>query len=127
MFLPGFHPVPVWDRREDRRGQRLDHAQIVERLFQLLARLFEFFVGRQIGTDGDRSDRRAFIFVVREVHGLFGGHAIGCKARQHVCDSFSQFAVNGQGNFEPIIHVGVSLALSTSISLAFYYNLACEL
>jgi hypothetical protein len=100
--FPGFHPILVGERGEDRGGQGLDHAEVEKRFFQFLARLVQFFVCRQVGAHGHRSDRRAFVFGVVKAHGLLGRHAVGGKARQHVGHCLGQFAVHGEGDFEPV-------------------------
>ncbi len=84
MLLPGLHPVLVRDRRIGRCRQRLDASQVIQRLLHLMPRLFQVLVRWQIGTHRDRPRGRAFIFIIHELHALFGHHPVRGKARQHV-------------------------------------------
>ena len=93
VLFPGFHPVRIRDPLVDRRRQRLDHPQIIKRLFELLTLLFDVFVYLQIRTHNDRFAWRARIVVIQELDAPLGHHTVGRETRQYISDGFRQFAV----------------------------------
>ena len=96
MLLPGFHPVLVGDGVKYRGWKGLNHTEIIKRLFKLMTRIFDMFVHRQVGPDGDRSRRGALIFIINELNTLLGHHAVGRETCQHIGNGFCQFAIDGQ-------------------------------
>ena len=48
----------------------------------------------QVGADGDRTNRRTFVFIVNKIHSLFSGDTIGCKTCEYIGDRFCQFTAD---------------------------------
>ena len=107
MLLPGFHPVLVGYLFVGGFGQRLDPAQVVERLLEFLAFLFDPVVHLQVGADRDRSGGRAGVLFVIVFHTLFHHHAAVGKTSQHVGHRLGQLAVHDQRYFKPVHVPGI--------------------